>query len=262
MPPLALKSFYSASFFCGRQLCLWWCLASHKPPFMSILPVGDKSGLSSFWRRCVHQIFPFHVFTAVFPADVECPALSLISFCSLVDVSLSALVRRPLLIYNTENSTPWNQMKYTSNVRSCVHATHNDGSSHAGKKSAQLTPATALCSLFCQTIKFCTHSPIIIAPLHEILEVLSLTDPLAAMKQHQRGKRIQWCELAWEGWWNPQPNRNHDFTRLQGTTSYDDSIVRCEGIKVWQMSTHKLPDSPFTPQESLFRCPIWLYRPA
>ena len=102
MPPLALKSFYSASFFCGRQLCLWWCLASHKPPFMSILPVGDKSGLSSFWRRCVHQIFPFHVFTAVFPADVECPALSLISFCSLVDVSLSALVRRPLLIYNTE----------------------------------------------------------------------------------------------------------------------------------------------------------------
>ena len=159
-------------------------------------------------------------------------------------------------------STPWNQMKYTSNVRSCVHATHNDGSSHAGKKSAQLTPATALCSLFCQTIKFCTHSPIIIAPLHEILEVLSLTDPLAAMKQHQRGKRIQWCELAWEGWWNPQPNRNHDFTRLQGTTSYDDSIVRCEGIKVWQMSTHKLPDSPFTPQESLFRCPIWLYRPA
>ena len=85
MAALALTSFHAASFLYNGQLCRSWCLASHKPPFMNLLSAGDKTRPSYFFltetafalRRCVHHIFPFTVLALLFPAGVECSALSL-----------------------------------------------------------------------------------------------------------------------------------------------------------------------------------------
>ena len=105
------------------------------------------------------------------------------------------------------------------------------------------------------------------------------TRPLSS-RRSMKFLRLSPKLILWQQWSSIRGGRGYDDVNWHGK---DDGILNLietmtlqDSRELLRMMTascavrvlkygkcqHKLPYSPFTPQESLFRCPIWLYRPA